>query len=120
MSFEVRPLHDLFGAEVVGVDAPRPITAEEFAPIMDAFETYSVLLFRGPVMTNAQQIELSEHFGVVQVAFKANQTGGSKFSRQSNINFETNEIFPADHHRMTFLKANMLWHSDSSYMDCGS
>ena len=71
-------------------------------------------------MTNTQQIELSEHFGVVQVAFKANQTGGSMFSRQSNINFETNEIFPADHHRMTFLKANMLWHSDSSYMDCGS
>ena len=110
MSFEVRPLHDLFGAEVVGVDATRPMTAEEFAPIMDAFETYSVLLFRGPVMTDAQQIALSEHFGVVQVAFKANQTGGSKFSRQSNINFETNEIFPADHHRMTFLKANMLWY----------
>ena len=53
MSLEVRPLHDLFGAEVVGVDATRPMTAEEFAPIMDAFETYSVLLFRGPVMTDA-------------------------------------------------------------------
>ena len=120
MSVEIRPLHEQFGAEVVGVDATREMTPDEFAPIMKAFETYSVLLFRGPVMTDKQQIALSEHFGNVQVAFKANQTGGSMFSRQSNINFETNEIFPSEHHRMTFLKANMLWHTDSSYMNCAS
>ena len=120
MSVEIRPLHEQFGAEVVGVDATRDMTPDEFAPIMKAFETYSVLLFRGPVMTDKQQIALSEHFGNVQVAFKANQTGGSMFSRQSNINFETNEIFPSEHHRMTFLKANMLWHTDSSYMNCAS
>jgi len=120
MSVEIRPLHEQFGAEVVGVDATREMTPDEFAPIMKAFETYSVLLFRGSVMTDKQQIALSEHFGTVQVAFKANQTGGSMFSRQSNINFETNEIFPSEHHRMTFLKANMLWHTDSSYMNCAS
>ena len=120
MSVEIRPLHEQFGAEVVGVDATREMTPDEFAPIMKAFETYSVLLFRGPVMTDKQQIALSEHFGIIQVAFKANQTGGSMFSRQSNINFETNEIFPSEHHRMTFLKANMLWHTDSSYMNCAS
>ena len=120
MAIKIRPLHGLFGAEVVGVDATKPLSAEEFAPISEAFEAHSVLLFRGPVLSDAQQIALSEHFGQVQVAFKANQTGGSMFSRQSNINFETNEIFPPDHHRITFLKANMLWHSDSSYMDCGS
>ena len=120
MSVEIRPLHEQFGAEVVGVDATRDMTPDEFAPIMKAFETYSVLLFRGPVMTDKQQIALSEHFGIVQVAFKANQTGGSMFSRQSNINFETNEIFASEHHRMTFLKANMLWHTDSSYMNCAS
>jgi alpha-ketoglutarate-dependent 2,4-dichlorophenoxyacetate dioxygenase len=120
MAIKIRPLHGLFGAEVVGVDATKLINAEEFVPINEAFEAYSVLLFRGPVLSDEQQIALSEHFGHVQVAFKANQTGGSMFSRQSNINFETNEIFPSDHHRITFLKANMLWHSDSSYMDCGS
>ena len=120
MSVEIRPLHEQFGAEVVGVDATREMTPDEFAPIMKAFETYSVLLFRGPVMTDKQQIALSEHFGIIQVAFKANQTGGSMFSRQSNINFETDEIFPSEHHRMTFLKANMLWHTDSSYMECAS
>lgn len=120
MALEIRPLHSLFGAEVVGVDVTKPMSAAEFAPISEAFEMHSVLLFRGPVISDEQQIALSEHFGHVQVAFKANQTGGSMFSRQSNINFETNEIFPPNHHRMTFLKANMLWHSDSSYMDCGS
>ena len=120
MSVEIRPLHEQFGAEVVGVDATREMTPDEFAPIMKAFETYSVLLFRGPVMTDKQQIALSEHFGNVQFAVKANQTGGAMFSRHCNINFETNEIFPSEHHRMTFLKANMLWHTDSSYMNCAS
>jgi len=120
MPLEIRPLHELFGAELVGVDATKPMTVETFEPIREAFENYSVLLFRGPVISDEQQVYLSEHFGHVQVAFKANQTGGTKFSRQSNINFETGEIFPADHHRMTFLKANMLWHSDSSYMASAS
>jgi alpha-ketoglutarate-dependent 2,4-dichlorophenoxyacetate dioxygenase len=120
MAIKIRPLHDLFGAEIVGINVAKPLSSKEFFPISEALEAHSVLLFRGPVLLDEQQIALSEHFGHVQVAFKANQTGGSMFSRQSNINFETDEIFPPDHHRITFLKANMLWHSDSSYMDCGS
>jgi len=120
MPLEIRQLHDLFGAELVGVNATKPLTEADFVPIRDAFETYSVLLFRGPVVTDDQQVALSEHFGHVQVAFKANQTGGTKFSRQSNIDFETGELFPPDHHRMTYLKANMLWHTDSSYMESAS
>ena len=120
MPLEIRPLHELFGAELVGVDATKPMSAETFEPIREAFESHSVLLFRGPIISDDQQIALSEQFGHVQVAFKANQTGGTKFSRQSNINFETGEIFPANHHRMTYLKANMLWHSDSSYMASAS
>ena len=34
MSVEIRPLHEQFGAEVVGVDATRDMTPDEFAPIM--------------------------------------------------------------------------------------
>lgn len=117
MPLEIRPLHDLFAAEIIGADIAKPMSDAEFAPIGEAFETYSVIVIRGPVITDDQQIALSERFGDVQVAFKANQTGGSMFSRQSNINFDTNEIFPPDHPRLTYLKTNMMWHSDSSYMD---
>jgi alpha-ketoglutarate-dependent 2,4-dichlorophenoxyacetate dioxygenase len=120
MPLEIRPLHDRFGAELVGADLTRPMTDEAFAEIRDAFETHSVILFRGPVITDAQQIAFSERFGVVQVAFKANQTGGSMFSRQSNIDFATGEIFPPEHSRMKYLAANMMWHSDSSYMKSSS
>ena len=109
MPIKVRTLHDKFGAEIVGYNATLTISAADYAAIWEAFESYSVLLFRGPVITDNRQLALSEQFGAVQVAFKANQTGGSMFSRQSNINFETNEIFPPDHHRMTFIKPSFRY-----------
>ena len=48
MPLEIRQLHDLFGAELVGVNATKPLTEADFVPIRDAFETYSVLLFADP------------------------------------------------------------------------
>ena len=44
---EIRELHDLFGAELVGVDVTKPMTEADFAPIRDAFETWPHL---GPVL----------------------------------------------------------------------
>ena len=79
MPLEIRQLHDLFGAELVGVNATKPLTEADFVPIRDAFETYSVLLFRGPVVTDDQQVALSEHFGHVQVAFQGEPDRGNGF-----------------------------------------
>lgn len=117
MTLEINPLHKLFGAEIIGADLTQSLDDAIFAEIRNAFETYSVIVLRGPVITDEQQIALSDRFGKIQVAFKANQTGGSMFSRQSNIDFETGDIFPPDHPRLTYLKTNMMWHSDSSYME---
>ena len=43
---EIRKLHPLFGAELVGVDVGRPMTDADFRPIRAAFEEYGLLLFR--------------------------------------------------------------------------
>ncbi len=120
MIYDYRPLHADFGVEVVGADVTQPLGDEAFAEIREAFETHSILLFRGPVIEDARQIEFSDRFGNVQMSFSANQTGGSKFSRQSNIDAETDDVFPADHARLTYLRGNQLWHSDSSYREKGS
>jgi alpha-ketoglutarate-dependent 2,4-dichlorophenoxyacetate dioxygenase len=120
MHFDYRPLHPRFGVEIIGADLTRPVDDEAFAEIRSAFETHSLLLFRGPVLTDEQHFAFSQRFGRVQISFSANQSGGSYFSRQSNIDTATNAIMPADHRLMVYQKGNRLWHSDSSYRPSGS
>ena len=94
MPYDMRPLHPRFGVEIIGADLTKPIPDVAFAEIRGAFETHSLLLFRGPVLTDEQHFAFSERFGRVQVSFSANQSGGTRFSRQSNVNAATNEIMP--------------------------
>jgi alpha-ketoglutarate-dependent taurine dioxygenase len=53
MTLETRPLHPLFGVEILDVDVRR-VDAEVFKRIVDAFEEHSVLLFRGQPVTSAR------------------------------------------------------------------
>jgi alpha-ketoglutarate-dependent 2,4-dichlorophenoxyacetate dioxygenase len=72
MPFAQRPLHPRFGAEITGADLTRQLSDEAFAEIRDAFETHSLLLFRGPILTDDQHFAFSERFGRVQKSFSAN------------------------------------------------
>ena len=120
MTLDLTTLHPRFGAELRGVDLTRPMSDAAFAEIRAAFDAYSVLVIPGPVLTDDQQIAFSDRFGHVQVSFSGNLTGGSKLSRQSNIDPKTDAIMPPDHDRMIYQKGNRLWHSDSSYRASGS
>lgn len=115
MTITIRKLHPRFGAEIGGVDISRPVPADVFAEIRAAFEEYSVLLFRGQDMDDEKQIAFSELFGPLETTLKANPAAGTVFARQSNLDIKTGEVIPADDRRMIYQKANMLWHSDSSY-----
>jgi alpha-ketoglutarate-dependent taurine dioxygenase len=42
----VRPLHESVGAEIEGFDPSEPLTDEVLAPLREAFDDYSVLVFR--------------------------------------------------------------------------
>ena len=45
----------------------------------------------------------------------ARVAAGTVFARQSNLDIRTGETIPPDDRRMIYQKANMLWHSDSSF-----
>ncbi|MBT5108157.1 MAG: TauD/TfdA family dioxygenase [Rhodospirillaceae bacterium] len=120
MMFDYRLLHPRFGVEVVGADLSRTIDESGCAEILEAFETHSVLLFRGPILDDEQQLAFSRWFGEVQVSFSGNQSGATLFSRQSNIDMETDTLMPPDHRQMKYQEGNRLWHSDSSYRPLGS
>ncbi|MCB1740115.1 MAG: TauD/TfdA family dioxygenase [Gammaproteobacteria bacterium] len=116
----VRPLHPDFGVEVLDVDASRSLECPVREQLRELFETHSLLLIRGPVLSDQQQLAFSELFGKPQISASGNLTGGSRLSRQSNVDPVSNEIMPADHARMRYQKATRFWHADSSYRQSGS
>jgi len=65
---EIRPLSPQLGAEVIGVDISQPLPDDVFKTIDDAYNHYSVLVFRGQKLTPEQQIAFSRLFGELEVS----------------------------------------------------
>jgi len=120
MKFEYIPLHPRFGVEIVGADLTQTLSDADFAAIREAFEAHSLLAFRGADLDDDQLLAFSGRFGTVQKSFSGNQSGGTYFSRQSNIDTATGALMPPDHKQMIYQKSNRLWHADSSYRPTGS
>jgi alpha-ketoglutarate-dependent 2,4-dichlorophenoxyacetate dioxygenase len=104
-----------FAAQIDGADITRPVDDATWRDIRAAFEEHSVLLFRGQLLTDEQQIAFSQRFGRLEVTRSMNPAAGTPFARQSNLDIKTGEIIPDEDRRMIYQLANMLWHSDSSF-----
>jgi taurine dioxygenase len=63
MAFEVRPLSDVLGAEVIGPDVATPMSDETFARVHQAHLDYLVLVFRSQKLTPQQHVAFSKRFG---------------------------------------------------------
>jgi alpha-ketoglutarate-dependent 2,4-dichlorophenoxyacetate dioxygenase len=115
MAISVKPLHPLFGAGIGQVDTGRPVEEAMFAEIRAAFEEYSLLLFRDQELDDDRRIAFSRRFGPLETTVKANPAGGTYFARQSNLDIDTGAVIPPEDRRITYQKANMFWHTDSSF-----
>ncbi|MEX2451548.1 MAG: TauD/TfdA family dioxygenase [Rhodospirillales bacterium] len=115
MALETQRLHPLFGVEIMAVDVTRSLDGSVAAGIRDAFEEHSLLLFRGQNVTDQSQAAFSKYFGPLLTSGSSNVTGGTIFSRQSNVDPKTGEFIPLDDRRTRHQLANQLWHSDSSF-----
>ena len=108
-------LNPLFGVEIEGIDVAAPLDDATFGQVLDAFDEHSVLLFREQKLDDEQQVAFSRRFGPLETAVKANLTGGTLFARQSNIDSAKGELIPPTDRRMIYQRANLMWHSDSSF-----
>lgn len=63
MSFDIRPLPDALGAEVIGLDVSRTLDDNTFAAVHQAHLDHLVLVFRNPCLAPQQQIDFSKRFG---------------------------------------------------------
>lgn len=86
-----------------------------FSAIRTALEEQTLLLFRDQDIDDDAQIAFSHRFGPLETTITANPAGDTLFAQQSNLDMTTHEVIPSDDPRMIYRKANLLWHSDSSF-----
>jgi alpha-ketoglutarate-dependent 2,4-dichlorophenoxyacetate dioxygenase len=116
MALATRPLHPLFGVEILDVDVKRADEAT-FQQIVAAFNEHSVLLFRGQSLTDEEQVAFSRRFGPLETTIRSINTLAStppQISNLSNVDGE-GRLIPAGDKRNLFNAGNQMWHTDSSF-----
>lgn len=108
-NIEIRAFDTPVGAEVLGLDLSRPLSAADFARIHRAHLDYHVLVFREQRITPEQQIAFSKRFGPLQihVLHQFQLQGYPEVLIISNIVEQGRPIGLGD--------AGHFWHSDLSY-----
>jgi alpha-ketoglutarate-dependent 2,4-dichlorophenoxyacetate dioxygenase len=119
MAISVRQLHPLFVGEVSGVDLREKVDAATASQIVAAADQYAVLVFRGQMITDEQQIAFSRNLGPLETTIKAYRPGHKPrldlhISDVSNLDEESRVLAADDRRRMLGL-GNRLWHTDSSF-----
>ncbi len=64
--FQVLPLSDLMGAEIIGLDLSQPLDDRTRDQVHDAFLKYQVIVFRDQKLTKQQQVTFTEQFGPLE------------------------------------------------------
>jgi taurine dioxygenase len=111
MSLAIRPVSDVLGAEIVGLDLAEPMDDAGFAQVKRAFEENSVIVFRDQRrLTPEQHIEFSRRFGPLEmhVQRRFHLPGHPEILIVSNVVRDGQPIGLGD--------AGRYWHSDLSYM----
>ncbi|HZX87458.1 MAG TPA: TauD/TfdA family dioxygenase [Reyranella sp.] len=105
-----RPLNDVIGAEVSGVDLAEPLSPADFDRIKAVWFDRTILVFRGQSMTPAQQIAFTRLFGELVVYTRSTNAlpGHPEVLVLSNLTRDGKPIgSPA---------SGRYWHSDGHYL----
>ncbi len=107
----IRPFETAIGAEVLGFDMSKPMDGATFRAIDDAWNRYSVLVFRDQKMTEEEHIRFSKRFGALEehVLYQYRHPKHPDIFVVSNVKDETGRNVGA-------YDAGRYWHTDLSYM----
>jgi taurine dioxygenase len=108
---EIRAFDAPLGAEVLGLDLSRPLSADDFSRIHRAHLDHHVLVFRDQQITPQQHVDFSALFGPLQIHVLKNfqLKHHPEILIVSNIKENGEPIGLGD--------AGHFWHSDLSYKD---
>ena len=111
------PLSPGFGVEVEGFSLEE-VTAENLFPHLRAlFEEHSALLFRNQRFTDEKHLEIARLFGPIEDRKSDERHPDEKFEipKVTNVMDDGSTSGEMDLHTLN-LKANFLWHADSTFM----
>jgi taurine dioxygenase len=113
-SFAIRPVDGPLGAEVLGLDLNRPLSADDFAVLHRVHLDHHLLIFRDMYITPSQQVAFSRRFGPLQIHVlrQFQLPGDPEVLIISNIKENNQPIGLGD--------AGHFWHSDLSYKEIPS
>lgn len=115
MTVETRPLHPLFGAEVLGADLRDSPGA---AALEDAVGRFGLVLVRDVDFDDAALARFARRFGPLQ-NMSRNPEAPRPVIRVTNIG-EDGRLKSADDATRRQHDANLLWHVDSSFLSPGA
>ena len=106
---QIKPLSKHVGAEIIGLDVSKPLLDDVFRKVDDAYNQYSVLVFRDQTLTPEQQIAFARRFGDLEISPRTQFAlpGYPELLVLSNIIENGKPIGNAD--------AGRTWHTDMSY-----
>lgn len=111
----IKQLHKDFGAEIEGISLVDAVSnAEAFSKVREAFEEYSLLIWRDQDISDDVQATFSRGFGPLELVKVGSVGHGTFYSRMNNIGPDGNIVAPTDM-AMIVARANQLWHTDSSF-----
>ena len=114
-AIHIKRIGEALGAEVSGVDASKPVSAETFAAIRKAWLDNLVIRFRGQKLTDPQMLEFSRLFGELDPP-GPNPYGKAFLPRHPEMNVISN--VKEDGVPIGGLgDGEAIWHSDMTYVD---
>lgn len=124
---ELKPLHPVFAAEVLGVDVSKPLADDVVSVLRETSARYGVLVFPGQTITNEQQMAFASQFGPLERYSLSHRRGQQLRLKHpemvdvSNLDPESGKVQDRAHRLRMINIGNRLWHCDSSfYHPCGA
>jgi alpha-ketoglutarate-dependent taurine dioxygenase len=99
----VRPLHEAVGAEIVGVDPSEPLADGVLAQLQDAFDEYSVLVFRN--------LDIDEDWqrALVYVLIHEDPAGYDDISTRSTLRVSNRTVESAAPYGRLLFHCDNMW-----------
>jgi len=119
MGISIWPVTTAFAAEIGDVDLAAPLCESDWAAIREAFWKYSVLVFPGQDLTEAQHLGFARRFGSIETDRVLDPKVTPHrldpgFADISNL-APDGAIWAADSRQRMYKAGNRLWHTDSSF-----
>ena len=110
------PLHPEFGVEVHDVDL-RDVTADRMSPAIRAlFERHSLLPLPEQHLNDREHLSIGRLFGPIEDRSNTRMDGEPRIYYGVSNETEDGGVDEEDNLRMLGSKANMLWHTDSTFL----